>query len=171
MRTGPGVKPVDGRNTTGPQTDELSREQEAVYFQVGLGGRGPCSSESSHKQEICMGLHKEYPEWFRQIWDAYPKFPEGRSRKAESFEIAKRLRKRDNWTDLDVKNLVQIINHWKITATHWQPSSEYGPPGLQTFLHKEKYRDPPQIRHKPQRPLDRWDRANIEFENRLRAVK
>ena len=169
MRTGPGAKPVDGRNTTGPYADELSREQEAVYFQV--RGRGPFTSESSHKQEMKLPLQKKYPSWFEQIWEAYPKFPKGRSLKADAFKAADAIRVEDEWDASDISELIKIIVVFKKNAPHWQETSQYGPPSLQSFMRRRLYENEAPEAWVPKRKLDRWDRANIEFENRLRAVK
>ena len=61
MRTGPGAKPVDGRNTTGPQTDELSREQKGHLlssFCLGVGGRVPRNLVISRSED---GTNKGLP--------------------------------------------------------------------------------------------------------------
>ena len=118
-----------------------------------------------------MGLIRDYPQWFESIWEAYPKFPKGRSLKADAFEACETKRIEDNWESKDISQLIKIIMGFKKNAPHWQETNQYGPPSLQSFIRRRLYENEIPETHVPKRKLDRFDRANIEFENRLRSVK
>jgi hypothetical protein len=118
-----------------------------------------------------MGLKKIYPSWFEDVWEAYPKFPKGRSLKSDAFIAADKNRIEDDWEDGAVADLIKIIWDWRENAPHWQETSEYGPPSLQSFIRRRLYENDVPETHVPKKKLDRWDRANIEFDQRMRVVK
>tara|TARA_R100001509_G_scaffold13241_1_gene6835 strand:+ start:429 stop:809 length:381 start_codon:yes stop_codon:yes gene_type:complete len=110
-----------------------------------------------------MPLKKTYPEWFTKIWDAYPNYPTGRSKKYESFQVAERLKRDDGWEDAEINELVDIIEKWAANAETWQRNSQFGPPGLQVFLRDRRYEN--EIPEKQKRPLHPSELAerNQEF--------
>ena len=63
-----------------------------------------------------MGLIRDYPQWFESIWEAYPKFPRGRSLKADAFEACETKRIEDNWESKDISQLIKIIMGFKKNA-------------------------------------------------------
>ena len=102
-----------------------------------------------------MPLKKSYPEWFARIWDAYPNYPTGRSKKYEAFQVAERLKRDDGWEDTEINELVDIIQKWAANAETWQSGSQFGPPGLQVFLRDRRYEnDIPQKQKRPLHPSE-----------------
>lgn len=87
-----------------------------------------------------MGLKRKYPSWFELIWSTYPThlFP-ARHNKKESFEVANKLQRENEWGAEGLKELLEFIQENKAKNKHWQPTNEFGPKGLQSFLRQEKW--------------------------------
>lgn len=74
------------------------------------------------------------------IWSTYPThlFP-ARHNKKESFEVANKLQRENQWGAEGLKELLEFIQENKAKNKHWQPNNQFGPKGLQSFLRQEKW--------------------------------
>ena len=114
-----------------------------------------------------MGLDTTYPTWFEAIWKSYPTklFP-NRHRKSKAYEVAVKLANEDDWQKDDVNELIRRIEEQKKMNINWQSNSKIGPKGLQSWLEVKGYQDGYLAKQK-----DKYERANEEYERRLRIVE
>ncbi len=119
-----------------------------------------------------MGLRRTYPSWFELIWSTYPThlFP-ARHNKKESYEIADKLQRENEWGAEGLKELLEFIQENKSKNKHWQPNSQFGPKGLQSFLRQEKWEEGyEEIRaDKYERPATRVEESHDEAMEKIRA--
>ena len=80
------------------------------------------------------GITAKYPEAFERLWEAYPKWPKGRSVKADAYRRWKVVTR--GWPQKDLAELVERVERQKEDRASWQPGDPYGPQGLQVWLNK-----------------------------------
>lgn len=83
-----------------------------------------------------MSLRVDYPELFEQLWQAYPKWPKGRSVKQASFKKWQTICRELKWGDAEKLELVQAVRTQKLERASWQEGHTYGPQGLQVWLNQ-----------------------------------
>ncbi len=83
-----------------------------------------------------MGIRTEYPEAFERAWEAYPKWPKGRSVKQAAFRKWRTLTKENGWGAAEHQELVEAIEEQKLRRASWQPGDPYGPQGMQVWLNQ-----------------------------------
>ena len=88
-----------------------------------------------------MGLHKTYPRDFERVYEAYPKWPKGRTKKHEAFKKFEQVKREDQLTPKDIDELITIIDKMVRMRKSWQRGDPYGPKGLQHFLHGRLWDD------------------------------
>lgn len=80
------------------------------------------------------GIATKYPQAFEELWRAYPKWPKGRSVKADAYRRWKLVTR--GWSDRDKLELIERVERQKEDRASWQPGDPYGPQGLQVWLNK-----------------------------------
>ena len=118
-----------------------------------------------------MGIRRCYPQWFEDVWEAYPDYPRGRSNKWKSWLAITTVMDADGWDVSDIPDLITEIHKWRDHAQNWQRHSEFGPPALQRFINERWYENDVKVEYKPQRKLDRFDLANLEHDKRYGAIQ
>jgi len=76
----------------------------------------------------------KYPAAFEALWKEYPKWPKGRSVKATAYAKWKLITR--GWSGAQKELLVEAVRKQCEDRASWQPTSPYGPQGLQTWLHQ-----------------------------------
>ena len=89
-----------------------------------------------------MSLSSDYPDDFLKLWDIYPRFPVGRSKKRPSYESFVRAKKRCNFTPEDIEAIRLNIEDRKRHCTTWQTGNKYGPPMFSTYMNQELWNEP-----------------------------
>lgn len=88
-----------------------------------------------------MALSIQYPEDFLRLWNAWPKWPAGRSRKQEAYKKFQAAKRELKFTDQDITDLVKLIEQMKLDHERWQPGNSYGPQGLQVWINQRGWLD------------------------------
>ena len=115
-----------------------------------------------------MALRKEYPEDFERLYDAWPKFPVGRTKKYESFTKFNVCKKEFGFNADDIAALLKLIERMKLVRVSWQKGSRFGPKAMQSWFEKRLFLSelPPPGRldgdYETIRDVkqDRWEKAN-----------
>jgi len=87
-------------------------------------------------------LHKQYPADFEKVWQAYPKWPAGRSKKEPAFKKWVKVKKDWQFTTEDIDQLVAKIEENRRWNVAWQKGNKYGPPALETWLNQARWQEP-----------------------------
>ena len=106
----------------------------------------------------------QYPEIFKELRDAYPKFPTGRTKNHVAFKAYESVTKADKLTESYWKLIIQDIKERVAHQKHWTPDDVFGPPGLQVFINQRRWHD--DYERRTVRSMDRYDRADLESELR-----
>lgn len=88
-----------------------------------------------------MSLSHSYPEKFLRLWNAWPKWPTGRSKKQPAWKAFEKADKELKFTDADIEELFQLIERMKTDRASWQKGSTYGPQGLQVWINQRGWQD------------------------------
>ena len=88
-----------------------------------------------------MPLDRKYPESFTRLWQAYPKWPKGRSVKALAYKAFEKANRELQFTESDIQAILDNFELRKRTDAKWQDDSPYGPPALQVFINQRRWND------------------------------
>lgn len=119
-----------------------------------------------------MALNKEYPADFTRLWNAWPKWPAGRSKKHLAWRKFEEVKREEKLSPEDLDEMLAVVERMKRDRLSWQPGNRFGPQGLQVWLHQRGWLDEyekvrphwTQVRREqelPQDPARRADPADV----------
>lgn len=103
-----------------------------------------------------MALTKEYPAEFERLWDAYPKWPAGRSKKEASYKAFEKARKALKFAGEDIDAIEADIRRRVQDCETWQKGNKFGPVMFATYFNNYLWNEPyPKAKkHWTQRPRE-----------------
>lgn len=81
-----------------------------------------------------MPLKKEYPADFERLYEIWPKWPKGRTKKYEAYKAFLAVKKEFRFDEFDINKLEACIKRMHRDRQSWVKGHVHGPKGLQHWF-------------------------------------
>ena len=89
-----------------------------------------------------MPLDKKYPADFEKLWNAYPKWPSGRSVKHLAFKKFELVNRELEFNADDIAAILGDIEQRKRDCDTWQEGNKFGPKAMQSYIYQRLWNEP-----------------------------